>query len=280
MPTDAAEARRAGGAGAPGGLRRGFPAGRAALVTYLMAGYPDRERSLAALRAAAAAGADVVEIGVPFSDPLADGPVIQQAAEEARRAAGGPFGLAETIALAAEFLGEEGCDGPPVALMTYLNPMLRLGLAETARRAVAAGVSGFIVPDMPFDAAGMWLEAAEGLDTVLLAAPTSTPERLARIGAESSGFVYCVSSLGVTGERSELSEELAGYVRRVKAATDLPVAVGFGVGTPDQACAVARVADGVVVGSAIVRLQEDAAAVAAFVGSLAEAVRGARQRCP
>ena len=262
---------------APRGLRRGFPPDRAALVAYLMAGYPDHAASLAALRAAADAGADVIEIGVPFSDPLADGPVIQHAAEDARKAAGGAFGLAETIELAAEFLGgaETGAL-PPVALMTYVNPMLRLGLSETAHRARQAGVSGFIVPDMPPEAAGMWLDVAEGLDAVFLAAPTSTPDRLARIGAESSGFVYCVSALGVTGERSELPSGLVELVARVKAATELPVAVGFGVSGPEQARAVAAVADGVVVGSAIVRRQPDAVEVRAFVRTLADAVRGAR----
>lgn len=268
------------------GLARGFARERASLVAYLMAGYPDRERSLAALHAAVAAGADVIELGVPYTDPLADGPVICNAATEARAAADGRFGLAETIELAEEFLREAreraaaSARGktavPPLALMTYLNPMLRLGLPETARRASEAGIEGFIVPDMPPESAGMWLAAADGLDTVFLAAPTSTPERLARIGAESSGFVYCVSSLGITGERAELSPELAALVARVKAETELPVAVGFGISSPAQAAAVARYADGAVVGSAIVRRQADAEELAAFLGELAEAVHGAR----
>jgi tryptophan synthase alpha chain len=241
-----------------------------------MAGYPDRARSLDAMRTTAAAGADVIELGVPYADPLADGPVIQHAAEEARAANEGGFGLAETIALAADFLAHPGvADPPPVALMTYFNPMMRLGLPRVAVAAREAGVSGFIVPDMPPEAAKPWLAGAGGLDTVFLAAPTSTPERLAIIGAASRGFVYCVSSLGVTGERAELSDQLAGLVARVKAATTLPVAVGFGVSRPEQAALVARSADGVVVGSALVRRQADVSELSAFVRELADAVHGA-----
>jgi len=256
------------------GLGRGFAHGHPALVAYLMAGYPDRARSLAAIRATAGAGADVIELGVPYADPLADGPVIQHAAAAARAADPCGFGLAETIALAAKFLADASvADPPPVALMTYLNPMMRLGLPRVAAAAREAGISGFIVPDMPPEAAKPWLAASEGLDTVFLAAPTSTPERLAIISAASRGFVYCVSSLGVTGERAELPAELADLVSRVKAATTLPVAVGFGISTPEQAALVARSADGVVVGSALVRRQADVGELAAFVRELAEAVR-------
>jgi len=255
------------------GLGRGFAAGRPALVVYLMAGYPDRATSLAALHAAAAAGADVIELGVPYGDPLADGPVIAEAAKVARE---GGFGLAEAIGLAAEFLaaGREGA--PPVALMTYLNPLMRTGPARAAAAMREAGISGVIVPDMPPEAAPPWLAASAGLDTVFLVAPTSTDERLATVGRASSGFVYCVSTTGVTGERASLPPELETLVGRVKRHTTLPVAVGFGVGAPDQAAAVARIADGVVVGSAVVRRQGDPAAVEAFVASLATAVHGAR----
>jgi tryptophan synthase alpha chain len=236
-----------------------------------MAGYPDRAGSLAALRAVAEAGADVIELGVPYADALADGPVIQNAARMARNAEGG-FGLAETVALAAEFLAEAGRQAPPVALMTYLNPMMRAGLAAVAATARDAGVSGFIVPDMPPESARPWLAVSGGLDTVFLAAPTSTAERLKVVGEASRGFVYCVSSLGVTGERAELPPELADLVARVKAATRLPVAVGFGVSTSEQAALVARYADGVVVGSAVVRRQHDLEALSSFVRELAEAV--------
>jgi tryptophan synthase alpha chain len=267
------------------GLRRGFPEDRSALVVYLMAGYPNAEGSLAALRAVAEAGADVIELGVPYGDPLADGPTIREAADAARAASPDGFGLKHTIALAAEFLGgADAAQAPPIALMTYLNPMLTYGLDALARDAAAVGVSGFIVPDLPPDSpmARMWLEpaSAAGLDTVFLVAPTSESARVDTVTAASTGFVYVVSSVGVTGERAELPAELADLVGRVKRSREgavdpaIPVAVGFGVSTPEQAAAVARVADGVVVGSAIVRRQSDPAEVAAFVAELARAVRG------
>jgi tryptophan synthase alpha chain len=259
------------------GLGRGFTHGRPALVAYLMAGYPDRARSLEALRADAAAGADVSELGVPYADPLADAPVIVAAADEARANPGG-FGLAETLALAAEF--DAGVpDAPPIALMTYLNPMLRFGFDRLGAAAAEAGVAGFIVPDMPPDnpMAARWLAAAapRGIQTVFLVAPTSNEERIVKVAEASRGFIYVVSSLGVTGERAQLPAELGELVARVKAGRTerrTPVAVGFGVSTPQQAAAVAAVADGVIVGTAIVRRQADADGLGAFVRSLAEAV--------
>lgn len=258
------------------GLSRGFEGGRPALVAYLMAGYPDRARSLAAVRAVAAAGADIIELGVPYGDALADGPVIVRAANEAMKANEGGFGLVEAIDVAAEFVASPGVPTvPPIALMTYYNPMLRLGLEHTAELARRAGVSGFIVPDLPPDAAHAWLSASNGLDTVFLAAPTSTPDRLSKIGEMSAGFVYCVSTTGITGERADLPPQLVDTVARVKASTTLPVAVGFGVSTPAQAQAVARFADGVVVGSAIVKRQHDVESVAGFVSQLAAAVHDA-----
>lgn len=267
-------------ADATAGLRRGFTSGRPSLVAYLMAGYPDRKTSLEALRAVAAAGADVIELGVPYGDPLADGPVIAEAAKAAMASAGGRFGLTETIALAGEYLAGAGPSAPPVALMTYLNPMLRMRLPEVARRAAEAGVSGFIVPDMlpGTPMAAKWLSASQpvGLDTPFLVAPTSTDDRVALAAAASRGFVYCVSSVGVTGERDRLPEGLAGLVSRVRAASaGTPVAVGFGVGTPEQAAAVGRIADGVVVGSAIVRRQTDPDEVGRFVRGLRAALNGA-----
>lgn len=240
-----------------------------------MAGYPDRAGSLAALHALADGGADLIELGVPYADPLADGPTIVQAAEAARAASEGGFGISETIELVAQFVAERP-DAPPIALMTYLNPLMRTGLPKVAAAMREAGVSGVIVPDLPPDMAAMWLRVADGIDTVFLAAPTSTPERLAKVGTMGGGFVYCVSTTGVTGERSELPAELSELVARVKAATPLPVAVGFGVSTPEQAATVAAVADGVVVGSALVRRQHDAAELASFVRELAEAVHSVR----
>lgn len=259
-------------------LASAFRRGRPALVTYLMAGYPDRAGSLAAVRAAARAGADLIELGVPYADPLADGPTIVEAAETARAATGG-FGLVETLSVAAELSREEGM--PPIALMTYLNPMLRFGFPQLAEAADAAGVGGFIVPDMPPDSplAARWLAVARplGIDTVFLVAPTSTPERLRVVTDAASGFIYVVSSVGVTGERATLPEELGELVERVRAArrSDVPVAVGFGVSTPAQAAGVARLADGVIVGSAVVRRQRDPRRLGGFVAELAEAVHHA-----
>ncbi len=260
-------------ADAAAGLARGFPPDRAALVVYLMAGYPDKETSLASLHAAARAGADVIELGVPYGDPLADGPVIAEAARVARESG---FGLAESIRLAEEFLAEAGAEAPPLALMTYLNPLMRMGLAVAAGSIRAAGVSGVIVPDMPPESAAPWLGVSQGIDTVFLVAPTSTPERIQKVGERSSGFVYCVSTTGVTGERDSLAEDLASLVERVGEPTSLPVAVGFGVSGPEQASDVARIADGVVVGSAIVRHQGDPGKLEALVCELASAVRTAR----
>ncbi|MDO9557377.1 MAG: tryptophan synthase subunit alpha [Coriobacteriia bacterium] len=258
----------------PSRLEVAFRKGRPALVAYLMGGYPDRAGSLAALRAVALAGADVIELGVPYADPLADGPVIQHAAKVAR-ARDGSFGLAETLDLAAEAATIE--DMPPLVVMTYLNPMMRMGFPVVAGRAAEAGIAGFIVPDLPPDnpMAAQWMREARsrGIDTVFLAAPTSTPERLALVGERSAGFVYVVSSLGVTGERAELPAELTALVGRVRASTSLPVAVGFGVSTPQQVSNVAGIADGIIVGSALVKRQDDPVALGDFVRSLASAVQ-------
>lgn len=255
-------------------LTAAFPRDRAALITYLMAGYPDRAMSLESLHAAARAGSDVIELGVPYGDPLADGPVIAEAAAIAREQGGG-FGLAESISLAAEFIvGTGGADGgepPPVVLMTYLNPLMRLGLQHAAEAMREAGVAGIIVPDMPPEAARPWLAVSEDIDTVFLAAPTSTDERMAVVTGASAGFVYCVSTTGTTGERDTLAAGIGALVERIRAHTSLPVAVGFGVSTPEQVAEVARLADGVIVGSAIVKRQGDPAAVGEMVHSLAVA---------
>jgi tryptophan synthase alpha chain len=241
-----------------------------------MAGYPDRAGSLAALNAVADAGADLIELGVPYTDQLADGPVIVNASAKARAAAGGRFGLAESLALAAEFVASRP-DAPAIALMCYLNPLMRYGYERAAREMEEAGIGGVIVPDLPPDMASDWLCASRPhVDTVFLAAPTSTPERLAKVGEVSSGFVYCVSTTGITGERDELPPALADTVMRVKANTTLPVAVGFGISTPEQAAAVARIADGAVVGSGVVKRQHDIAELSGYVRALAEAVHTAR----
>jgi tryptophan synthase alpha chain len=259
-------------------LGSAFSHGHPALVTYLMAGFPDRATSLAAVTAAARAGADLIELGVPYADPLADGPTIVDAAGVARSQPGG-FGLAQTIALTAEIAALEAL--PPVALMTYLNPMLTYGFSRLAADAAAAGVAGFIVPDLPPDSpmTARWLDASRrhGLQTVFLAAPTSTPERIRIVVGASEGFVYVVSSVGVTGERGRLPSDLPELVERVRrvSAGALPIAVGFGVSTPEQAASVAAIADGVIVGSAIVKRQRDPEGLAVFVTALANAVHRA-----
>jgi len=260
-----------------GSLGSAFDRGHPALVTYLMAGFPDRDTSLASIVAAAGAGADLIELGVPYADPLADGPTIVDAADVSRAQPGG-FGLAQTLALAGEITARAGM--PPIALMTYLNPMLSYGFPRLASDAAVAGIAGFIVPDLPPDSplTPRWLDASRphGLQTVFLVAPTSTAERIKTVARTAEGFVYVVSSVGVTGERGRLPEELPALVRRVREECDdrLPVAVGFGVSTPKQAADVAALADGVIVGSAVVKRQRDPHEVAEFVRSLAHAVHG------
>jgi tryptophan synthase alpha chain len=241
---------------------------RAALMPYLMGGYPDLDGSAAAGRAAAAAGADLVELGMPFSDPLADGPVIHAAATEALSGGATPhavLGVCERIA-----------QSLPVVLMVYVNVIVAAGPEAFVLRARAAGASGLIVPDLPHEEAGEVRSAcdAEGLALVPLVAPTTTPERIARIGAEARGFVYTVSLTGTTGERSALPPGLAQTVSAVHGAADVPVAVGFGISTPEQASAVAEIADGVIVGSRVVRAAGEggADAVGKLVDQLAEAL--------
>nr|PZN38934.1 MAG: tryptophan synthase subunit alpha [Bacillota bacterium] len=225
--------------------------GEKGLIVYLVAGDPDPETSLALPRAVAEAGADVIELGVPFSDPLADGPVIQAGTARALRAGMTPAGV---LGLAARL--RAGSPAVPLALMTYVNPVLRIGYRRFCAQAAAAGVDGLIVPDLPHEEAGELREAAraEGLDLIPLVAPTTPPERVAAIVREAGGFVYCVSLTGVTGPRETLPEGFIPLVAEVRRHTELPVAVGFGIATPAQAARVARVADGVIVGSALVRL--------------------------
>lgn len=250
-----------------------FRQGRPALITYIMAGYPDRATSLEALRAAARGGADLIELGVPYGDPLADGPVIAEAAAVACAGEGG-FGLVHAIQVAEAFVRDPGVEhAPPVVAMTYMNPVMRLGLKETAERLRAAGIVGVIIPDMPPEAAGPWRQVSDGIETVFLTAPTSTDDRLAIVAAASSAFIYCVSAVGTTGERESLAAGLVDQVERVRQHTALPVAVGFGVSTAAHAAQVAAIADGVIVGSAIVKRQADPRQVETFVRELAAAVR-------
>ncbi|MBA3300680.1 MAG: tryptophan synthase subunit alpha [Thermoleophilaceae bacterium] len=237
-------------------------------MPYLMAGYPSVETSRESALAAAEAGADLIELGIPFSDPLADGPVIHAAATEALRA-----GVSVSDALA---VCEAAAAELPVVLMVYANPVLAHGPKHFARRAAGAGAAGIIVPDLPHDEAGGVRAAcdAEGIALVPLVAPTSTDERVTAIAHDARGFVYAVSLTGTTGERAELPPELERTVERVQASTDLPVAVGFGVSSGEHARRVAAVADGVIVGSRVVRAAGEggAAAVREVVSELARAL--------
>ena len=240
----------------------------AALMPYLMGGFPTLAESCAVGLACADAGADLVELGVPYSDPLADGPVIHAAGTEALRAGAtvdGVLGVCETLA-----------GRLPVVLMVYANIVLARGPDAFAARAADAGAAGLIVPDLPHDEAGELRAAcdAHGVALVPLAAPTTTDERLAGIGADARGFVYTVSLTGTTGERGELPPDLARTVERVRAVSDVPVAVGFGISSGEHARRVAELADGVIVGSRIVRAAGEGGADAggAVVAELAAAL--------
>jgi tryptophan synthase alpha chain len=220
---------------------------RAALMPYLMGGHPDPETSRACLAAAIEAGADLIELGIPFSDPLADGPVIHAAGTQALEAGVKP---ADVLALCQEI-----SERVPVMLMVYANLVLAHGGEDFARRAAAAGAAGLIVPDLPHEEAETVRAACAGAGLALipLVAPTTTDELMAEIGRDAEGFIYAVSLVGTTGERGELPPGLAELVERIRATTKVPVAVGFGISTGDQAAAVGELADGVIVGSRVVR---------------------------
>ncbi len=251
-------------------------AGEAALVTYVMAGDPDVATSKAMAVACAEGGADLIELGIPFSDPIADGPTIQHAAERALAAG---TSTRDVLAVAAHLRARSNV---PIALMGYLNPILSHGVEAFARDCETAGVDALIVPDLlPEEAEEIApVLAARGVRTVFLLAPTSGPERIARAAAAASGFLYFVSVTGVTGAARSAPAEIGPLVAAVRAKSPVPVVIGFGVSTPEQARALAPLADGVVVGSAIVkRIAEGgpraarAARVKRFVGSLKRALR-------
>jgi tryptophan synthase alpha chain len=251
--------------------------GHAALVGYLPVGFPDVAGSVAAATAMVEAGVDVIELGIAYSDPVMDGPVIQEAVERALSAGvrvRDVFGAVEGIA----------ATGAPVLVMSYYNPILRYGVDRFARDLAAAGGAGIITPDLIPDEAGEWLAAADAhdLEHVFLVAPSSTPERLASTAAASRGFVYAASTMGVTGERTSLGERAADLVAATRAAGADRVCVGLGVSRAEQAARVAGYADGVIVGSAFVRPLLEAAtpaagldAVRAVAADLSAGVRGA-----
>jgi len=224
-------------------------AGRSLLIPYAVGGFPDLEGCSATLEVYLECGADLVEIGIPFSDPLADGPVIQGASQVALRQGVRP---ADVLRLAGLAAGK----GAKVILLCYLNPILAFGVERFFARCRDEGVLGVVIPDLPAEEADQVQAEAQscGVDVILLAAPTSTESRLARIGRAASGFIYCVSTTGVTGVRDRLRADLPSFVARVREHTSLPLAVGFGVSTAEQAEQVATFADGVIIGSALVGL--------------------------
>ena len=242
--------------------------GERALVVFLTAGDPSLADTRALVVEMARQGADIIEIGVPFSDPLADGPVIQRAAG---RALAGGTTLTRILAMVRELRPEVDV---PLILFGYYNPVLAFGLGAFARAAAGAGVDGLIVPDLPPEEAGPLSEEAgpAGLDMVHLLAPTSAPERVKLIARTSTGFIYVVSVLGLTGERRELPPDLDQQIRRLRLVTTKPVCVGFGISEPAQVKAVGKLADGVVVGSAIVRLIEERAGTPTLVKDVGEFV--------
>ena len=240
-----------------------------ALVAYLTCGDPDLRTSREVALAAIAAGAEVVELGVPFSDPVADGPVIQRASERALR---NGVSLEDVLKLAADIRRESDAG---LIIFTYLNPIMRMGIEKFAERAAAAGVDGALVTDLPVEEAAEYLNhmRRRNLATVFLAAPTSTDERLKRIAEASTGFVYAVSRTGVTGARKDLADDAQRLVRRLRKFTKLPIAVGFGISSPEHFAAVGRFADAAAVGTAIVQTIEnnpgkEAQAVAELIQAL------------
>ncbi len=243
---------------------------RAALMPYLMGGYPSLGASRTVLSQYAEGGADLIELGIPFSDPLADGPVIHAAAVAALR---GGVRVGDALGLAREGQAQ----GVPVIVMCYANPIFARGLDSFIELLVGAGASGLIVPDLPFEEAPAAVEAcdAAGIALVPLVAPTTPDERLAKIGARARGFLYTVSLTGTTGERASLDGTLPAVLARARASTAVPVAVGFGIATPEHAAAAADAgADGVIVGSRLVRAAaDDPDGVCALVASFAAALR-------
>lgn len=252
--------------------------GRAALVGYLPAGFPDVGGGIDAMRAMVDSGCDVIEVGLPYSDPVMDGPTIQAAAQQALDHGTRTRDVLRTVEAVAH-------TGVPAVVMTYWNPVERYGVARFAADLAQAGGAGLITPDLTPDSGAEWIAAADahGLDRIFLVAPSSTDERLAMTTAACRGFVYATAVMGVTGARATTSELAAPLVARTRAFTDLPVAVGLGVSTGEQAAEVARFADGVIVGSAFVRVLLDHAGdpgaglrgLAALTRELAAGVRGA-----
>jgi tryptophan synthase alpha chain len=252
-----------------GAFERLRSAKRGGLVTYVTAGDPDLERSTNILCALPAAGADLIEVGVPFSDPLADGPVIQRASERALRSG-------TTLARVLEMVRKQRRSiAAPVVLFTYANPIIRMGFADFAAAASDAGVDGVLILDLPIDECdGLtgWLRT-RGIATIFLVSPTTPPGRIRRAAEQGSGFLYAISRLGVTGARESMSQDASDVMRRIRAETDMPVALGFGISTPEHVRDACRLADAAVVGSAIVNVIAEHAKAPDLIERVAAHVR-------
>ena len=227
-------------------------AGRAALIPFIVAGDPDLSVTEVLIHKMAASGADIIELGVPFSDPLADGPIIQSAYQRALQKGTNLKGIFQMVE---KLKG----NSPPLVLMTYFNPVLHYGLRSFAEDCRQGGIAGVIIPDLPPEEARPWIKEARknGVATIFLLAPTSSEERIRLVDKVTRGFIYYVSRTGVTGVQTMLAEELEGVVLRIKGHSPKPVAVGFGISTAEQAKEIRRFADGIIVGSAIVKIMED-----------------------
>lgn len=256
-------------AGLEEALRRRIDAGGKCLVPYVTGGYPGW---VEAVRACAAHGADAVEVGIPFSDPVMDGPVIQQASQSALEAGATPTSVLDGIRTLDV--------GIPIAVMCYYNTVFHAGHERFAAALADAGVAGAIVPDLPLEESAEWCAAADaaGVETVMLAAPTAPDDRLPRVAARARGFVYSVGLLGVTGERATLASTAVMLARRVKTVTDKPVLVGVGVSNAEQAVEASRVSDGVIMGASVVRrlIENGPDEVGTFVGEVRAALDAAR----
>jgi tryptophan synthase alpha chain len=242
--------------------------GKKALIPYIMAGSPSLDSTKRFIKELEEAGADIIELGIPFSDPLADGPAIQRASEDALQQG---VTLKKVLQIVKEI--RKGSE-IPLVLMTYYNPVFKYGIDEFARDAAGAGASGVIIPDLIPEEAGDFIESARRyrIDTIFLLAPTSTDDRIKKVVKASSGFIYYVSITGITGSQLHIDSAMKDTLSSIKAITDKPIAVGFGISTPQEAAAVSKLAEGVIVGSAIVRLVQKGKDIKQFVKSLREAI--------
>lgn len=254
---------------------RARQAKRCAFVPYVTGGFPDFLTCEDLIIALDRNGADVIEVGIPFSDPLADGPTIQTSSRRALDNGATPPGVLDLVARVAPRLSS------PVVLMTYVNPVMRMGFQEFASRAKGAGAAGVIIPDLPPEEADEWIDAARScdLDTIFLVAPTTPVARMEKVAALSRGFLYYVSTTGVTGGATAISEETLAHISQARAVSQVPVAVGFGIALPEQARALAGKVDGVIVGSALIRkiqeypsAREQVQAVSELAASLSAAL--------